>query len=295
MLLSNFSYSKNLKPFLFYEYNHRNLLSFISYLISNAQYYRANVELMRLQSYYPGYIDKKKLHITEIYLLFNGKKYDAILKKKPKFLNKDYLYIDSIFKIDSYLYKSKYQTSNFILSSLNYPENNKDLDIYLYKRAFITSILLKDLKKAKEITIDLKNKIKDSSINYSKYNELINHCETNYALLKKPYDALFLGFFPGMGYIYSDEKPTGILAFIIVTVFSTLSYFSFKTNNYPLGICIGTASSFLYGGNIIGGYFASKKYNNIMIKNLKKDLLEEMDLNTDREKIYIKFGLTNVN
>jgi len=32
-----------------------------------------------------------------------------------------------------------------------------------------------------------------------------------------------------------------------------------------------------------------------MIKNLKKDLLEEMDLNTDREKIYIKFGLTNVN
>lgn len=268
------------------EYSAPGILGFARYLISKEEYYRADVELRRLNSYYPGFLDPEKSYITELYLLFKGGRYTDINEKKPGNSIRA-ISVDRIFKTDVYLNEMDFTRAEGILSGYSYNEEN-DIAVYIYKRTFLTYLLLRNIDKAKEF---ISGSLPEDNELYLKGPEAIKYTEESFDSLKNPWISLTAGIVPGMGYVHAGNKPTGIVAMIVVSFFSALTFISFKTDNKPVGIFAGAAATFFYTGSIVGGYLASKEHNRNTIAGLRDYLTEQMSLAEDREKIYTDYGI----
>jgi hypothetical protein len=282
---------QSIQPTIEKEYSAGNILGFTKYLISRNEFYRAFVELKRLESYYPGYIKKENIFTTELFLLYNGHRYSEIISAELNDSTPMAKAIYTIFQSDVFLEKKDFIKANMLISSGAIPGINKDIDLFLYKRTILSYLLLNKIDEARKIIDNRKIDSQVIGFNDIEFSESIEYSERCFGSLKKPYKAIALGLIPGMGYVYADQTSTGIIAFVLISVLSALTYYSFKTDNKPVGVFIGTAAGFFYGGSIIGGYLAAKKYNDASMNELKESLTQKMSLADDRERIYNQYGV----
>lgn len=264
-------------------------MSFTLYLIEKKEYYRAYVELLRLKAYYPAYASGQSLYVSELYLLFQGNRFPELLKKRTE--EKGMVrQADRLFKADAYLSTADYQAASSLLSSARGERDRPDIDHYSFKRLFLAEILLRRIGEAGSLVEDRKAGAgKDFAA--GKYAELLEYSRNRLGDLRDTRLALAAGVIPGMGYAYSGQTSTGILALIAVSVFSTLTYFSFKTGNRPLGVLAGAATTFFYGGSILGGYLGVRKNNEQVMTGLRDHLAEDLDLGSDRERLFRELGI----
>lgn len=275
------------------DYSSQKILDFSFHLINKKEYYRAYVELQRLQSYYPGLIPEGRFYATELYLLHKGGEYKDILNRKTEIKEKNVLCIESIFKSDASIFFSEYERS---LKYTAFPRdpvyNGCDdlLDQISYKRYFLANIMLEKSPDIKLLS-PMESLNGDQYVTSRQYEELLERSREAFKELKKPACALMWGVIPGMGYVYAGNKPTGIFAFIVVSVISTLTYFSFATENKPLGIILGLGATFFYSGSIIGGYRETMRHNNAIFNNLKTDMIEGLKMEKDHDIMFERYGI----
>lgn len=273
------------------EYTFNNQLGFVKHLISRDEFYRAFIELKRLDAYYSGYISKENIFTTELFLLFYGRRFSEIPKLKSDIPDYKIKTIHAIFSADALVEKSEFIKANDLLKSFVFSGLYKDIDFYLYKRNILSFLLLNKIDEARSL---INNNTLNSGLDIATFSELIYYTENYFESYKKPYNAIIFGIIPGMGYVYSGKEATGIIAFILISVLSTLTYYSFKTDNKPVGIFIGAATGFFYGGSIIGGYLSAKDYNKSTTSDLKNSLSLKMQMAEDRERIYNDYGIGRV-
>jgi hypothetical protein len=283
---------QNIYPKIDKDYSADNILGFAKYLISRNEYYRAFVELRRLDSYYPGFVKKDSISTTEFFLLFKGNRYSDIKSLTLKEASPDTKAIHLLFRTDAAFEENDFVNANAFSGTGRIAGINKDIDLFLYKRTILSYLLLNKIDDARSLIENRKRDV--ARLNSTELGELLQLSESCFAALKKPYNAMAFGIIPGMGYVYADKTATGIVAFLLISALSALTYYSFKTDNKPVGIFAGTAATFFYGGSIIGGYLSAKKYNDSAINDLKYSLSRKMYLAEDREEIYNNYGIGSI-
>ena len=266
-------------------YTPQSLLGFIRHLYKNQEYYRAFVELERLDAYWPGYLDPGRLHIARINFLMKSRRYDDVVKEQ-KAKNYPFACASEIFYRDAELHLVRWGA---VINKINI-EKCEDFCFFFWKRDFISAILRGDEKEARMM---LSESIfpKTFPEEKEKFNGILERAHLWRQDMRDPYLALFAGVIPGLGYISGGNKPTGVLAFIVIGVFSSLAAAAYKTENRPIGICLGTVAGFFYGGSILGGYMTAKRHNAQIEKIIRQNAIEDAELEKDREVIFEKYGL----
>lgn len=268
-------------------YSAQSLLGFIGHLYKNQEYYRAFVELERLESYWPGYLDPGRMHVARMHLLMKGKRYDDVLKENMKV--PPFACADAIFHHDVFLYRHSLSAAPAGAGETG-GKCDEFFSPFFWKRKFLSAAIRGDSKEASRM---LSESVlpRELSGEKEKFFSIAEKVHLQRADMREPYVALFAGVVPGLGYYYGGNKPTGVLACIVIGVFSSLAIAAFKTDNAPIGIVLGSASGFFYGGSILGGYMTAKRHNEQIEKNLLRDAVEDAGLEADRDVIYEKFGL----
>jgi len=266
---------------LYNDFSPDKISSFTCSLIKNGEYYRAYVELLRLNSFYPEYLQPSVTFITSNYLFYKSKKYSKVVEfDYSKSMNNLFIPL-SLFRIDSLLKLDRYDAAESELTGLYELEDSKVYLTYLKKRSVYLSIL-----NNKTNGRDFKNR-------YSDYEELYVYSENIYEKRKNPLLGALAGIVPGMGFIYSGETGTGIVSMIIIGAGSAFSYASYRNGLDSLAVISGMITFFFYGGSIAGGYMQSVKYNNRLMDSLEMRLNRELMPERDLEEIYLKFGLSS--
>lgn len=269
-------------------YSPDSLLGFIQHLYKNQEYYRAFVELERLEAYWPGHLEAGRVHVARMAFLMKGNKYDEVLKEN-KMKEAPFACADTIFRFDARLY-----LSSIIPSADCAIESGGRCDDFFgpffWKREFVSAVVRGDEKAALHI---LSESIFPEVLSEQKekYRSIAEKAHLQREHMRDPYVALFAGLIPGLGYYTAGNKSTGVLACIVVGVFSALTVAAFKTDNAPIGIVLGSVTGFFYGGSILGGYMTAKRNNAQVEKNLLRTVIEDASLEADRDMIFEKFGL----
>ena len=239
--------------------------------------------------YSPGYIDPGSLQLSSHYLLIKGKQFDAVLENNTTPASTTAGCLDGIFRADAALSLSRFSLVPGILGpgTGNCPG---PLSKYRWKRLFVSSLLQNNITAAAGI-LDDGAFPGDLEGGRDKYRAMISWSEKRRADMADPRLALFAGVVPGLGYAVAGNRPTGVVAFIVVTVFSSLTVAAFKTDNAPLGVLLGAASTFFYGGSIMGGYLEAQRYNGHTAETLREGLMEDAGLEEDRDRLFEKYGL----
>ncbi len=268
-------------------YSPESLLGFIRHLYKNQEYYRAFVELERLEAYWPGYLEPGRMHVVRMSLLMKGKRYDDVLKEKMK--EPPFSCADIVFHYDALLHLHAARAAAGMADGSG-SGCDDFFSPFLWKRKFVSAAIQGDDKEASRM---LSESIfpKELSGEKEKFIGIAEKALQQKADMRDPYVALFAGVVPGLGYYYGGNKPTGVLAFIVISVFSSLAIAAYKTDNAPIGIVLGSAAGFFYGGSILGGYMTAKRYNMQAQKNLFLNAIEDAGLEADRDMIYEKYGL----
>ena len=94
-----------------------------------------------------------------------------------------------------------------------------------------------------------------------------------------------------MGYAYAGNRQNGAIAFIVVSVFSALTYFSFRTDNAPLGFVFGATATVFYGGSMVGAYREALRYNRSIGERVRETVLDELHPARDRDEIFQRYGI----
>jgi len=275
---------------LYDDFTPGKISSFACSLIQNGEYYRAYVELLRLNSFYPSYISDSTFDITASYLFYKSKKYNDILevdfsKKVDVSKMVDVSKIEesivvplSIFRIDSLLKLNRKDDADAELSKLNEIPGSKEYDSYLYKRkVYISALMNKDYDEKSE--------------EFLQYKELFEYSGSVHENMKKPFVGALAGIIPGMGYLYAGEKGTALVSIIIIGTGSAVTYASYKNGMSAFSVITGAITFFFYGGSILGGYMQCKKNNEYLMDTLETKLERELMLDRDLDEVYVRFGL----
>ncbi len=274
------------------EYAPEQIMGFTRHLISRREYYRAYMELKRIQSYYPGYIPTEKSAVTELYLLFHGQQYDEIIHRMPPSAGRDLRCIYTLFRLDACLFKNTLTAAKCPhRDACVTPSCGQPLYEMLQKRCLLFHMLSE-----KEDFKDIKSGRPDDAgrfIPEQKYRELMSYTEKLLEQKKSPALALALGLFPGMGYAYGGNRPTGVIALIVVTVMSALTAISVSNGDTSMAILFCTGAGMFYGGSIIGGWRETLRYNRETHRRVADSLIEKLELQADRDVIMDRYGIGN--
>ncbi len=255
-----------------------SILSFTRFLINKGEYYRANVEIDRMLSYFPGNDFEDKLRLTQIYVLYGGGQFNDVLgyKNDNVFLDRPTMAGAKIFKIDSMFKLNLKAGQDF----LNYSGDN----------SFLFSAF-----KRREIMNEFFNfKVKDSIDNkeyWERYPGILQHREEYASDTLSPPLAALLGIFPGGGYWYSGRGGTGTVAFVTIALGSFMTYGFHEEGSPLMSVLSGLITTLFYGGSILGGYLEAEKKNDSLKRKYFHILDRELGLESDREKIFVKFGI----
>ena len=253
--------------------------SFTCSLIEKGEYYRAYVELLRLKSYYPSFLNTSVYNITSDYLFYKSKKFKDLLITDISEVGDESFIPLSLFRVDSLIKLKRTEDAEYELSKLYLRVESKNYSEYLNKRSVILSILNnKD------------NKLKDQ---YHEYNDLFIYSENIYHSRKNPILGALAGIIPGMGFVYADESGTGIVSMIVIGAGSAVTYASHQNGMDSLAVISGVITILFYGGSIAGGYMQSVKYNDRLMDTIQIKLNRELMPDRDLEEIYFKFGLNS--
>ncbi len=271
------------------EYRPDAILSFTKNLIASGEYYRAYGEIARLRALHPGAVEPARLHATELYLLFMGERYSALRQMRPP-VGRDIGVMDALFRVDSYFAQRDYSAADALLRrEKSIYGLDAGTDESFVKRLIAADIMLARRDAMREIADERLTAI--NGVDVSKYRELMQYSGERLDALKSPAAAVACGIIPGMGYVYADRTGTGVLALIVVTVFSTLTYFAFNTHNEHIGVFTGAIAGFFYGGSILGGYMETKKYNRELMESLLGTVSDELRFEYDRNELYRRHGI----
>ncbi len=268
------------------EYSPGAIRGFAASLISAREYYRAIVELRRLSSLHPDSLSRERLYISELYLLFMGGQYAALDSLDYAGGDAAVACAASIFRADA-LFMREAPVAGYppiIPAACGDP-----LDSYLWKRRLIAHLLARDAAGAESL-LTPEHMPAGMRGERQKYLDLIASARGRSSDWSDPHIALWAGIAPGMGYVYAGNTPTGIVALIMISVFSAITVASFRTDNQPLGIVTGAVTLFFYGGSIAGGYMESRRHNALMMASLRDRLFEEMSLQEDRDAVFRNYG-----
>ena len=266
---------------LYDEFTPEKISSFTCSLIEGGEYYRAYVELRRLNSYYPLFLHKSVYDITSNYLFYKSRNYKDILEFDFTKTTDDVFIPVSLFRIDSLIKLNRRDEAKTELAKLQVRGDSKNYSDYLVKRDVYLEIL-----KSKNRDNNFKN-------SYPEFSDLYDFSEITYENRKNPYIGALAGIIPGMGYIYAGEKGTGIVSMIVIGAGSAVSYASYLNGVDSLAAVSGVITFFFYGGSIAGGYMQSVKYNDRLLDTLEVRLNRELMPERDLEEIYFKFGLSS--
>lgn len=266
---------------LYDDFTPEKISSFVCSLTENGEYYRAYVELLRLKSFYPSYIDDSVFSITSNYLFYKGKRYSDIIETDSSRI-KDTIYIPfSLFRIDSLIRLDKKNEAESELAVLCSRPDSDVYAEYLKKRSLYLSVL--NNRKSTN-TMDTA---------FSGYKELLVYSDSIYEQQKNPLLGAVAGVIPGMGYIYAGESGTGIVSMIVIGAGSAVTYASYSNGMDSLAVISGLITFFFYGGSIAGGYMQTVKYNDRLMDTLEMRLDRELLPERDLDEIYFKFGLNS--
>ncbi len=281
MTVSTMVYADEVYP-LSDDFTPEKISSFTCSLIGSGEYYRAYVELLRLNSYYPEFIKTSVYSVTSNYLFYKSKNYSDLLKLDFPEKEHDVFIPVSLFRVDSLIKLNRKNDAESLLAELYGRGDSRDYYDYLNKRRVYLSLVSgrgkSDNKTEKE---------------FSGYSELSDYSESIYESRKNPYLGALAGILPGAGYIYAGEKGTGITAMIVIGAGSAVSYGAYRSSFDSLAVISGVVTFFFYGGSIAGGYMQSVKYNDRLMDTLEMRLNRELMPERDLEEIYFKFGLNS--
>ncbi len=268
-------------------YSPESILSFTRHLVSSHEFYRAHAELQRLSSFSPGYLDPASLHISSLHLLIKGRRFEEALGSAPVADSGTARCLDGIFRADAALSLTRLEGIPGLLGDADFCG---ELAMFRWKRLFAGSLLANDQKGARAL---LDNGVFPADIEGGKerFQAMISWSEKRYATMTDPSLALFAGAVPGLGYAVAGNRPTGVVALIVVTVFSSLTVAAFKTDNAPLGIVLGSAATFFYGGSVLGGYLEAKKQNRLVLEGIREGIIDDAGLEDDRDRLFERYGL----
>ena len=256
------------------------ILSFTEYLVDKGEYYRAWVELRRLESYYPGYISGEEFSVTEFYLMYKGGRYPEIPGLVSE-LNFDCA--AGIFVIDSFILQRDYGKAASLLEKSDECADDFMKDVYAKRKAYISLVSGDAYGESESLFVK----------EFSEYKDLAEYAERMRSGRKSPALAALLGLFPGGGYMYAGDEGTGFVALTVIAVFGAVSYCSFENGIEPLGILAGAVTIFFYGGNIAGGYLEAKKNNRFIDQMIEKKIRNGLDMDGDIDRVYLRFGISS--
>ncbi|MFW5860637.1 MAG: hypothetical protein ACOCWZ_00185 [Spirochaetota bacterium] len=267
------------------EYSPETLTRFIHHLSGKGEYYRAHSELLRLQSYYPDYLNESQYCLSRGYFLLKGGQYSKCAGLYPQYDGSEDICVlgFGIYSFDATLHMQKTPGMNYFE---NVPRQRDRLFSYsIWKREFLLALMHEKYDRAREMA--------DHDIpGIETYRAILPYARTARKEYKSPLTAVFCGILPGGGYVYSGRTNTGIIAGIVVSVLSAVTYGAFATDNQAIGMVTGSITAFFYGGSMLGGYLATMKHNKSVDENLRKYMIEELKLQNDSEEIYKKFGVS---
>lgn len=280
MIINTMVFAEKVSP-LYDDFTPGKISSFTCSLIEGGEYYRAYVELLRLNSYYPSFLHQSVYDITSNYLFYKSRNYNDIIEFDFTKTADDVFIPVSLFRIDSLNKLNRHYEAKAELDKLQLRGDSKNYSDYLVKRDFYLEVLT--------------NKRRDNSLNnkYPEFNELFEFSKSIYQSRKNPYIGAMAGVIPGMGYVYAGEKGTGIVSMIVIGAGSAVSYASYRNGVESLAAISGVITFFFYGGSIAGGYMQSVKYNDRLMDTLEVRLNRELMLERDLEEVYFKFGLNS--
>lgn len=261
------------------DFTPEKISSFTCSLIENREYYRAYVELLRLNSFYSSYISRSEFDITSRYIFYKSKKYRDIAKTGVAGIQ-DNVYIPAgLFFIDSLIKLDRIKEAETELDRIRSTKGADDYSPYIEKRSIYLSLI--DERSDKKRYID----------DYPGYRDLYLYSERMHESRKTPWIGAVSGIIPGMGFVYAGEPGTGFVSLFVIGACSAVTYMSYREGLNSLAAVTGLITFFFYGGSIAGGYMQSERYNSriydTMRSRLDNDLLPERDL----DEIYLKFGL----
>ncbi len=271
------------------EYSAEAVLGFARQLARSGEYFRAYTELSRLKSYYPGHVEEARLRLSELYLLYGGGRYGAILAM-VRASGTVVSCADRIFSADAAIALGEYGRSLDASTALPAEGCGPFIDSALRRRAFISLVLLNRIEEAKRLESP-KPPLSDGGFDPAAHAELAKYAHDGFSARRSPCTALGLGAVPGMGYAYAGNRQNGIIAFIVVSTFSALTYFSFRTDNAPLGFVFGATAAVFYGGSIVGAYRETLRYNRSIEDRIRESVYEELRPGDDREEIFRRYGI----
>jgi hypothetical protein len=266
------------------DYNPDQILTFTRFLIGKQEYYRALVELKRLNSYHPGFLAPAAYHVTELYLLSKGKQFPDILNTAMPSGDPFLASAGLIFKCDAAIGASDNTGLESLLASWQYGAD-PFFDRCVRKRQLYASLISGTYDAAGGICGP--PEVPD----YGACRELIGWARSGIPGEKKPWLAAVLGLVPGAGYLYSGEIATGVFAFLLIAADAVLTYFAFSTRNDVIGYFSGAIGGLFYAGSIAGGYFAASRYNVKRFETAGSSLSARMKLESDREDIFNRYGI----
>jgi len=266
---------------LYDDFTPDKISSFVCSLIGNREYYRAYVELLRMNSYYPSFLDASVFDITSNYLFYKSKRYNEITGFDASKIRDDFFIPMSLFRIDSLIKLDKKEEAESELIKLYGRTDSENYSDYLKKRSVYFSII-----NNKDSKTEFNNK-------FTGYEELFVYSGDVYEQRKNPFLGALVGIIPGMGYTYAGEGGTGIVALIVIGAGSAVTYASYSNGLDSLAIISGVITFFFYGGSIAGGYMQTVKYNDRLMETLEMRLDRELMPERDLDEIYFKFGLNS--
>ena len=265
-----------------YENAPLSILGFARYCASRGDFYRAYAELERLEGYYPGFVSGAAILVSKSYFLFNGTRYAELDKIYSSFPDAKGLWV---FESDRYFASGDYGKMNDILSSAH--SNEPFYDELLLKRRLLAAIMLEGEAPLKSLEAMYNDE-------YSAYKELADTSMTLLEEKKSGAVALLCGIFPGGGYAYAGNFPTGIVAFTLIALSGALTYAAYVTDNHLTAFFIGTVGTLFYGGSILGGCLSAVKFNKELREEVAHNLSYRMSLLDDHKKIYERDGIGGI-
>ena len=265
-------------------YSATSIKSFIQHLQSSDEYFRAYNELLRLRSYYPDYLEESEFCVSRSYFLLMGRQYSqcASLYRSYGGSNTTCRKALAVYSFDADIYRGGKPGKDYFHTL---PLESDDLfSRSVEKRKFMLLLLHDNFTGTGDFT--------DADGSRTElYSNLMEYTKAARQEKKSSITALFCGIIPGAGYMYSGRTNTGIIAGVVVTLLSAVTYGAWATDNQAIGIMTGSITGFFYGGSVLGGYLAAKKHNKSVEENLEKYMIEELDLQQDAKEIYNRFGI----
>ncbi|HON78267.1 MAG TPA: hypothetical protein PK544_07230 [Spirochaetota bacterium] len=277
-------------PGLYHEYSRDTILGFTRHLVRNGEYYRASVELERLAVFYPSTISIEQYSVSHMFLLMKGHQYRQVAASGNIDSGGPAACVRTLLRSDAMLYASSYQDSAALLVNPGM-QCDSTFGAYFWKRRYVASLLGNRPEEASAL-LETNNLPPDILQKKQLYRDMLSYSEGKLSRTVAPWKALWAGAVPGLGYACAGNRPTGIVAFVMVSVLSALTVASFKTDNEPLGVCFGAVAAFFYSGSIAGGYLEAKRNNRIIRENLRDSLCGDAGFAEDWDRLNNEYGLS---